>query len=270
LEGSRLLMNRSRIVLLAALILAGTACHHVDKKEQLAALDDAYQAGLLTKDEYDAKKLALTGTPASVPAVAPAPSSTPASTPQSATVPPQVSEAPPQSNSPRRHARAVSPASSAPAAAPVESPRVPVATSSPSESSSPRTNLHSNEPAPLPGCEDAEYKSGGQKGPEERFFAAPVDVVKNAALSALESLDFNIRKKSKKEIEASKKRHLGAIVGAGGERVIIRFEPSERKGTAGTRVTGETKKNFVGHVSQKTWTDAVLAEMACKLSESSR
>jgi hypothetical protein len=264
-------MNRSRIVLLAALLLAATACHHhVDKTEQLAALDDAYHAGLLTKDEYEAKKLAITGTESPVPATPataatstaptssePAATSVPTSRPQT----PQLAPAQHRAHSPSAPPQTV-------ISTAVASPSGPAATAVPSESSPPPANLHANEPTPLPGCEDAEYKSGGQRGTEERFFAASPDTVRNAALSALDSLDFNIHKKSSKEIEASKKRHLGAIVGAGGERVILTFEASERGGKSGTRVTGQTKKQkIVGYMAQKTWTDAVLAEMACKLSE---
>jgi hypothetical protein len=258
-------MRRCRIALLTLSLLATSACshpgQHVDKNEQLAALDEAYQANLLTKDEYDAKKLAITGVspflaPAS--ASAPAADSSESSTPLVLASQPKAQKA---SSPPRGQALASATGISATSSAP------PVAVS-PKESAPPPINLHSNEPAPLAGCADAEYKSGGQKGTEERFFAASPDTVRNAALSALDSLDFNIHKKSNKEIEASKKRHLGAIVGAGGELVVLTFEPSKRGDTSGTRVTGRTKKHIVGYMAQRTWTDAVLAEMACKLSAS--
>jgi hypothetical protein len=264
-------MSRRSIVVLAALLLAATGCHHhVDKSEQLAALDDAYHAGLVTKDEYEAKKLAITGAVSAVPATpaatttsAPPTSSQPATTSVPASEPqtPQLTATQHRSHAPSSAPQtAVSTADA--------STTGPAATAASTEASHPSANLHANEPAPLPGCEDAEYKSGGQKGTEERFFAASPDTVRNAALSALDSLDFNVHKKSSKEIEASKKRHLGAIVGAGGERVILTFEASERGGRSGTRVTGQTKKQkIVGYMAQKTWTDAVLAEMACKLSE---
>jgi len=121
-------------------------------------------------------------------------------------------------------------------------------------------------PAPLKGCEDEDFKSGGQKS-DSRFFAASPEAVRRAAVAALESMDFNIRKNTGKEIEANKKRHIGVIVGAGGERVTLTFQKSERNGQSGTRVTGETRKNFVGRLAQRTWTDAVLAQMACKLRE---
>lgn len=51
------------------------ACGRKSQAEQLAALDSAYQSGVLTKEEYDAKKAALMGPAAQPPAVqlAPAP-----------------------------------------------------------------------------------------------------------------------------------------------------------------------------------------------------
>ena len=126
------------------------------------------------------------------------------------------------------------------------------------------------EPAPLAGCEDAEYKSGKEKGPQERFFPAPPARVKRAAASALQNLDFTIHKNAATEIDASKRRHIGVLVGKGGERVILHFEESERGGQRGTLVTGETKKAFVGRLAQKSWTNAVLAQTACMLREGTR
>lgn len=244
-------MNRVLTIFLAAVLLVATGCKRTNKAEQLAALDSAYKAGLLTKDEYDAKRLALTvAEPAATLAPAPAPSSSPTTAP-----PPNITQPPAQPGpglAPQR-------ANALPSAAPIRSsapPNVAPAIES--------------EPAPLRGCEDAEYKSGGQKGAEERFFAAPPEMVRRAAISALDSLDFNIHKNSNNGIEASKKRHIGAIVGAGGERVILTFQKSERGGQSGTRVIGHTKKNFVGHMTQKTWTDAVLTQIGCKLREPRR
>jgi hypothetical protein len=237
-----MVMSRFLAGLLAAALVMATACNHAsDKAEQLAALDNAYQSGLLTKDEYDAKRRALTETEAATAAAAPSPAPEPSPSPVAALAVPT-----------RR-------ASAAPVAA----------STTPSRSSS-NTHAGPAEPAPLAGCQDTEYKSGGQKGAETRFFAASPEVVRRAAVSALDSLDFNIRTNTNKEIEASKKRHLGAIVGAGGERVILTFKETAQAGQSGTRVVGQTKKNFVGHVSQKTWTDAVLAQIACKLSASSQ
>jgi hypothetical protein len=258
-------MDRFLIVFLATLLLAATACHHTDKVDQLAALDSAYQSGLLTKDEYDAKRLALTGAaPAPVAKQAPAP----LANPEPPAAPPTKEVPPPAPPSPALPP----PTPPSPALPPSRAPSSPRPVPPSPSSVSPPSGADANEsePAPLAGCEDAEFKSGGQKGAEGRFFAAPPDAVRRAAISALDSLDFNIHKTSNKEIEASKKRHIGAIVGAGGERVILSLQKSESGGRSGTLVIGKTKKSFVGRVTQKTWTDAVLAQIACKLRESSR
>lgn len=262
-------MNRLLLTMLLALLLGtAPACKHDNKTEQLAALDNAYQAGLLTKDEYEAKKLALTKTEAKTGAGT-APPQTPAPVPI-----PSPPPAPPTSAPvaiPPPSAEIVQPPPKpAPALAPRRANAPPAAPLTPAARPPSDSPVHQLEPAPVAGCEDAEYKSGGQKGAEERFFAASPEMVRRAAVSAFDSLDFNIHKNSDKEIEASKRRHLGVIVGAGGERVILRFKKTEHGGQSGTRVIGETKKNFVGHVSQRTWTDAVLAEIACKLHDSSR
>jgi hypothetical protein len=112
---------------------------------------------------------------------------------------------------------------------------------------------------------DAEYDSSTVTGARQRFYPAPLDSVMAAARAALHSLDFNIHKDTGTEMEASKQRHLSAVVGAGGERLILHFEKSRQGDRPGTLVTGETKKNFVGRVTQKSWTNAILAQIACHL-----
>ncbi len=128
-----------------------------------------------------------------------------------------------------------------------------------------RKEKDAKEPAPLAGCEDTEVKSGKEKGKQERFFPMPLAKVKEAAVSALNALEFEVKKDTDKEIEASKKRHVGVFVGSGGEKVALRFEEAEEGGQKGTRVIGETKKGFVGRAGQKSWTNAVLAQTACML-----
>jgi hypothetical protein len=122
------------------------------------------------------------------------------------------------------------------------------------------------EPALAGGCKDEEFKSGGQKS-DTRFYAAPPDAVSRAAISALDALDFKVNQNTAKEIEAQKRRHIGAVIGAGGEKVRLTLKKAEEGGKSGTLVTGQTKKNFVGLLAQRTWTDAVLAQTACELRE---
>lgn len=98
----------------------------------------------------------------------------------------------------------------------------------------------------------------------ERFFPAPEDAVRRAANTALDSLEFVVQKDAVHEMEASRKRHLTAAV-TGGEKLILHFSSTQRSGQRGTLVTGETKKSIVGRLTQKTWTSAVMAQIACNL-----
>lgn len=219
--------NTWLMTVVALLVLSAGACKRENKAEQLAALDSAYQSGVLSKAEYDAKRLALVGPP---------PANPPSDTP------PAPAPAPPE------------PAARRPS---------PAAQTRPAPQSGAREA--ELEPGPLAGCEDAEYKSGQVKGAQQRFYPASMDAVKTAAGAALSGLDFNIQKDTGNDWEASKRRHIGAIVGAGGERLTLHFENAHQGKQAGTLVTGETKKSFVGRVTQKSWTSAVLAQITCQL-----
>ena len=117
----------------------------------------------------------------------------------------------------------------------------------------------------MAGCQDAESRAGGPGGVQERFFPVSVDVVRQAALRAFTTLDFTVHSSTGDEIEASKKRHLSAVIGAGGEKVTLHFSSARKGGQAGTKVTGETKKSIAGRLTQKSWTGAVLAQIACNL-----
>jgi hypothetical protein len=218
--------NIGLMVVVVWLLSGAAACHRNTKAEQLAALDSAYQSGVFTKEEYEAEKLALTGSP---PAPAPAPA-------------PAI------------------PADSAPVNTPSSIPPAPV-----NPPAAARAEADDLEPAPLAGCEDAEYKSDKVKGQRTRFFPAPVSAVRKAALQALKNLDFNVHKDANNEMEASKQRHIGVLVGAGGERLLLRFSAAQQGNQSGTRVTGETKKSTFGRLAQKSWTSAVLAQIACNL-----
>jgi hypothetical protein len=215
-------------LVLCALVCLSACGNRKSQAEQLAALDSAYQSGVLTKEEYDLKKAAIVGPAPQAPPVAAVPAAAAPVTPAAPAPPPE----PP-------------------------APPAPVAKAVKPEQPEP-------EPAPSSGCEDAEYKSN-KSGPQTRFFPMPVAKVKTATLAALATLDFTIHKDSGNEIEASKKRHIGVVIGAGGEREILHFEPAQQGGQKGTRVTGETKKSFTGRLAQKSWTGAVLAQTACNL-----
>jgi len=201
-------MKRLWITLALVCALVGlAACSRRSQAEQLESLDSAYKAGVLSKEEYDAKKAALVGS-----ATAPA--------------------APTVSTAPTPGATPAAPAQHAPTAK----------TGGPEE------------PAPLAGCEDAEYKSH-KNGKQSRFFPVPLDRARKGAFSALATLGFTIHKDSGGEVEASKK--------AGAAREVLHFEATKQAGKKGTRVTAETKK--AGGAVEKSWSSAVLAQTACNL-----
>ena len=78
--------NAWLMAVVALLVWNAAGCKKENKAEQLAALDNAYQSGVLTKGEYDAKRLALLGPPPA-PAAAPVtpPRSIPATPPRPST-----------------------------------------------------------------------------------------------------------------------------------------------------------------------------------------
>jgi len=287
-------MKRTARIALAALLIVAAACHKNSKEAQLKALDEAYKSGVFTKEEYDAKKQALVGTPTPAPAPpaaaaapapadatpsAPAPDQNPpaaalpdpsAAVPPSDTAPPAASappvaappaSAPPAAAAPARRRRSAAPDQTLPPPAPAQPapasspPAAPQA--APATPSAPASG--EPEPAPLKGCPDAETRAGGPSGAQERFFPASEDAVRAAALQAFANLDFTVHNSTAHEMEAGKKGRAGT------ERVILRFESTSSNGQDGTKVVGETKRGIMGRVTQKPWTGAVLSQIACNL-----
>jgi hypothetical protein len=117
----------------------------------------------------------------------------------------------------------------------------------------------------LASCQDAEWRAGGPNGKQKRFFVASGDAVRRAAMQAFSNLEFVIHNSTAHDMEAGKKGRLNTVVGAGTERVVLHFSGARRNGQVGTRVVGETKRGVMGRVTQKSWTTAVLAQIACNL-----
>lgn len=132
-----------------------------------------------------------------------------------------------------------------------------------------------SEPAPQPAAEPpaksqslpcmAEEMKPGKEAKIDRFFPAPPEVVKEALIEAMKPLEFVVEKSSVSDLQAQRKRHFGAFVGAGGEFLNVHLAPAEEDGVSGTRVSAETKKTFAGRMGQKNWTDAVLGRLDCLL-----
>ncbi len=221
-----LVLAKVAIVVISAILLAGAGCRKKppDNAQKLAALEEGYRSGVFTKEEYESKKAALTGT---VPRTAPPVPAAPAAPVADAEPAP-----PPQAPSP---------------APPSEPPAAPAGNAS------------------AAGCSDDEMRANKGKRLQERFFAAPPATVYKAAEAALANLDFTIHKQTATELEAARGKRVGAIIGAGGERVSLRLEAHREGGRSGTLVTGLTNQGLAGKITQRSWTSAVLAEIACQL-----
>lgn len=271
-------MTKIGLAAVAMLLIAEAACHRDHKAAKLAALESAYRSGVFTKEEYDAKKTAILGqpiTPAATAPVAAQPVVPPLSAanpqaPPPANVPAPASAVPP-SEPPRTRPAKASPftaTASAPPAQPGRPPTEPEpAPAAKLPPAPPPSHAEKAEPEPAPkaGCEDAEFKAGKEKGVQKRFFPQSIETVRKAAEAALKNLDFNIDKDSGNDLEATRRRHIGRLIGAGGERLLLHFEKSQKDNRTGTLVTGETRKRFVGRIVQKSWTNATLAQIACQL-----
>lgn len=293
--------NRVCIALAVALLAGAAACQKDHKAEQLKALDKAFLAGVYSREEYDAKKQAILATAAGAAAVPAAPAASAAVTPatpappggvpssQATPAPPPIPDLPPMPTTPSapappaaprrpdaasRPSTPSAPRPPAPPQSPPAVPQIPPATppeqpsirNPPATAARPKSTAAPDdaEPAPEAGCTDTEFRPGGAEL-QEKFFPASMQAVHRAASSAFVNLDFNIQKDGKDEMEASKRKHLSAVIGAGGEKVILHFESAQKGGQSGTRVTSETKRSVVGKISQKSWTSAVLAQIGCNL-----
>jgi len=242
--------NTLLMAIAAVLLVGGVACNRARKSGPEAALDRAYQSGILSGSEYEAKKAALlapAAPPVSVPVAAPAPS---------ATAMPAPDPVPAQANPPAHPPAATKPAVvAARVNRPAEPAAQPVAVPEPAIDT----------PAPPAACADTEVRPGKEKGKQERFYPMPPSKVRAALLKALSGLEFNIHTASDTQIEASKKRHIGVAVGHGGEKMTLLLEEATESNRRGTRVIGETKKSFVMRVGQKSWTNVVLDQTGCML-----
>ena len=289
-------MKKTAWMAIAVVVLAGgVACSQAKKSGPEAALDRAYQSGILSRDEYEAKKAAL-GTSAAMPVNAPvaaglpvtpvAPAPAPAAPAPAAAAPIPAAPSAPGSSpvTAKPPVAAKPPATAAPVALPAEPAAQPVETPQPVAPPVNPTHVAAvpvrpapaardeerRESVPPAACEDSEVRPGKEKGKQERFYPMPPSKVRAALLKALNELDFDIHRATDTEIEASRKRHVGLVVGHGGEKVTLSLEEATEGHQRGTRVAGETKKSFVMRAGQKSWTNAVLDQAGCTLHTSGR
>ncbi|MFI5175515.1 MAG: hypothetical protein ACHQKY_11695 [Terriglobia bacterium] len=128
-----------------------------------------------------------------------------------------------------------------------------------------KNKIEKGQPTGSLDCKNLEVKAGKEKGIQERFFAYPMDKVKAALIDGMKAIEFEVKKDDGKTIEASHKRHMGMFAGSGGENLVAQLVEAKEGEVAGTKVTAETKKGFVGRAGQKSWSNAVLDQAECIL-----
>ena len=91
----------------------------------------------------------------------------------------------------------------------------------------------------------------------DQTIAYPLAKVLEAARQALATYGCDVKKEKPDYLECTRSRHVGVMVGSGGEKVTV--ELSEKG--AETRVQIKTGKGFVGRLGKKNWSTPIFDEM---------
>lgn len=97
------------------------------------------------------------------------------------------------------------------------------------------------------GCYDASVLLGKNS-------AASKDIAKKV----LVAIDSTIVLDGANELKAERNRHIGVLVGSGGEELSVKFNEVSSNSTF---VTATTKTGFVGGAGQKAWSCQIVDEM---------
>ena len=91
----------------------------------------------------------------------------------------------------------------------------------------------------------------------DRTIAYPMAKVLDAAKQALATYGCNVKNEKPDYIECTRDRHVGVMVGSGGEKVTVQLSAKSSE----TRVEVKTGKGFVGRLGKKNWSTPVFDEM---------
>ena len=91
----------------------------------------------------------------------------------------------------------------------------------------------------------------------DRSVAYSMTRVFDAAKQALVSYGCDVKKERPDYLECTRDRHVGVVVGSGGEKVTVQLSPQG----SGTRVVIKTGKGFVGRLGKKNWSTPIFDEM---------
>lgn len=118
---------------------------------------------------------------------------------------------------------------------------VPTSTHSYSESYKP------NQPVKSDGCYEASV-----------VLAKSVTDTAAIATRVLTALDASVTENTPAQIKAQRNRHIGLLVGSGGEELNVTLRPLSNSSTF---VTVATKTGFVGGAGQKAWSCQIVDQM---------
>lgn len=84
----------------------------------------------------------------------------------------------------------------------------------------------------------------------------PMDAVQKAVKAGMQTYGFDIKQEKPDYLDGTRSRHVGVVVGSGGEKVTVKLSPE----SGGTRVKIETGKGFVGRMGKKNWSTPIFNE----------
>lgn len=95
----------------------------------------------------------------------------------------------------------------------------------------------------------------------DRTIAYPAAKVLEAARQALTTYGCEVKKAKPDYLECTRSRHVGVVVGSGGEKVTVQLTDMGPE----TRVQIKTGKGFVGRLGKKNWSTPIFDDMMATL-----
>jgi hypothetical protein len=112
--------------------------------------------------------------------------------------------------------------------------------------------------APKDANEQKQAEEDATKGSKDvdEVIQYPMDAVQRAVKVGMQTYGFDIKEEKPDYLEGTRSRHVGVVVGSGGEKVIVKLSPE----AGGTRVKIDTGKGFVGRMGKKNWSTPIFTE----------
>lgn len=118
-------------------------------------------------------------------------------------------------------------------------------------------------PQPLAAASQEQKTDVESKNSEDvdRTVTYPAAKVLEAARQALTTYGCEVKKEKPDYLECTRSRHVGVVVGSGGEKVTVQLTDMGPE----TRVQIKTGKGFVGRLGKKNWSTPIFDDMMTTL-----